>query len=121
MLPAGPEQQPLDQSDPPNRNWKPQGNVGFVLEHGTPPLPLACLVQLVLVTEVLGVTSFWWQKFLVAEVLGGSSLLEVSCKVFRRAFACNSLKGKLCRHVRHKFLVAEVLDGSFLQDLQEAS
>ena len=73
MLPAGPEQQPLDQSDPPNRNWKPQGNVGFVLEHGTPPLPLACLVQLVLVTEVLGVTSFWWQKFLVAEVLGGRS------------------------------------------------
>ena len=36
-------------------------------------------------------SSYPWQKLLVAEVLGGSSLLEVSCKVCRRAFACSNL------------------------------
>ena len=60
-----------------------------------------------------------WQKFLVAEVLGGSSLQDVSCKFCRRAFAGSSLIGKLCRHVhvRGTFLVAEVLGGRSLQEV----
>ena len=66
-----------------------------------------------------------WHRFLVAEVLGGSSLLEleVSCKVCRGAFACSSLIGKwwkmlqTCSCPRHKFFVAEVLGGSSLLEV----
>ena len=60
-----------------------------------------------------------WQKFLVVEVLGGSSLQDVSCKSCRRAFAGSILIGKLCRHVHvcGMFLVAEVLGGRSLQEV----